>query len=264
MRPAPPIDDTLPDAAPPSPPSRGPRRSRLIVAVCVGLAVLLVGGIVALLSFGGEGTSVTEPNPSAGPATTPAGSPSPGPPARPPLFFRIDKVVPVRTDKPNRQAAQDAAIEIAGRLSAFYDTAFLDPDVWDQRLPVTAWVMFDRSVVGKAKDDASSLTLQGSTEGLASLDAGETSLTITVLLDPAGRPDSAFADVDFAASGSLTDGQAIGVTNTATYLFELVDGEWMVVGYPDAKTTLSSSSAAPSAEPSGTAPSTSPSAGSSP
>ena len=235
-----------------------------MVAVGAGIAAAVLAIALLMVSSGGKGEVSGGTSASAtGGGLAP--SPSPILPPRPPFVFRIDEVEPVKTEKPNRPAATDAAIDMAGRLSSFYDAAFLDPQTWRQGLADTAWHMFGDSVVEQAMKDAGSLSLADRGADITTLAVEDTSLTFTVLLDPGGQPDTAVAEVSFSASGTRADGRAIEVTNTATFLFDQVAGSWVVVGYPNARTVVSAvePSAGPSTSPSATetAP---PSAGASP
>jgi hypothetical protein len=263
MRPAPPASATGSKTTSSPPPSTTPRRTRLIVGGCVAVAAAALVIVLLMLRSGDEAEVTGPPAPTPVGGGNPSGSPTPSPtvPARPPFVFRIDEVNPVKTEQSNAPAANDAAIDMAGRLSSFYDVAFLDPETWTQGLPDSAWNMFDDSVVKQAKKDADSLTLGDQAAGITSLQVDETSLAITVLLDPAGQPDTAVAEVSFSASGIRDGGESIEVTNSATFLFDQVGGSWVVIGYPNAKTTVSS--VEPSASPQESA-SGSPSAGASP
>jgi len=55
------------------------------------------------------------------------------------------------------------------------------------------------------------------------------------------------ADVEFKAKGSLGTGQAVTIANTASFLFQPEQGEWVVFGYPSAKTTIEAQAPSPSA-----------------
>jgi hypothetical protein len=93
----------------------------------------------------------------------------------------------------------------------------------------------------------------------------DATLSVRVLLDPQGRPQAAVASVVFDASGTLKGGEAVIVTNRASFLMRPAGGSWVVVGYPAASTDVQSPTPSPSAStsPSPTA-SGSPSPGASP
>jgi hypothetical protein len=213
------------------------------VLLAVAIAVVVVGlGVVAALALTRNEASSPRPTP-----LPPGATATPTIPARPPFFFSIQSRTPARAGKGGGTEAQDAAIEIGSRLSAFYDAAFMDPNTWANGLPDEAWSIFDPSVIDRAMGDADALTLGDAAPGLTELEATRSALDVKVLLDPQGTPSAAVADVTFRATGTLQDGQEVDVVNTASFLLEMRDGQWVVVGYPDANTKLTS---APTAAPS--------------
>ena len=180
-------------------------------------------------------------------------------------MFPLSNTAAVATGNRNAAAARDAATEIQATLSAFYDAAFMDPTTREQGLPAGAWNAFATSIRERARNDAASLTLGEPGSRVDTLSITNASLSVRVLLDPKGRPDSAIANVVFEASGTLMGGEPVQLSNGASFLLQPIDGRWLVVGYPQAKTELEapSPSPSPSATPTSTG-SASPSSGASP
>jgi hypothetical protein len=225
------------------------RRRRLVIQVAAAVVALALIGWAILALTGGSTPSTL---PSGGP-----GAPSPGVsptvPGRPLFFFPIEAKQPAVTGKPATDEAQNAAIEIGGRLSPFYDTVFMDPSTWGNGVPDTAWGIFDPSILDRVKGDAAAFTLGDGAADIAKLSVDESSLAVKVLLDPKGHPADAVAEVTFKASGELKDGLAVSVTNHASLLLRVEGGQWFVVGYPSATTNVQTASASASPTPSGSA-----------
>jgi hypothetical protein len=218
--------------------------------------MLVLLAVATMVILGGGDTS---PN-------SPPASASPPAPPRAAFVFPLDKTGAIATGRRNNAAARTAASRIQTTLSAFYDAAFMDPKTWKQGLPASAWVAFDEQVQKQAKSDAGSLTLGEVGSSIGQLSVTEASLSVRVLLDPKGRPHAAVATVVFDASGTLSSGEAVLVSNRASFLLEPDGATWLVVGYPSAKTNVEtpptpSPGASTSATPTGSA---SPSPGASP
>jgi hypothetical protein len=254
-----------------SPPPNEPRTRTWLVAAIVGGVVVIAGVVIFVMTSGGGSSHTISPSPVTGLPSVSA-SPTPPPPPRTPFAFAAWQVDPVKTETSNRPAAEAAASDMAERLSSFYDTTFMDPATWKDGLPDSVWGLFDAATAKQAKKDQDSLTLGDDASQIASLTVGDSSLTFTVLLDPGGKAESAVVTVSFSATGTLVDGSAIEVSNSATYLFDQQGGTWVVIGYPNAKTTIEPMTSTPSASLSASATGTataptasaSPSAGSSP
>jgi hypothetical protein len=200
-----------------------------------------------------------------GPLGAPSPAVTPKVPNRPPFFFRITNQRPAKAGKLGAAAAGDASIEIGARLSTFYDTVFMDPTTWAKGVPETAWTLFDPSVRDRAMAAASAFTLGDQAASLAKLSVTTSSLTVKVLLDPAGQPAAAVTQVEFAATGQLEDGQMVKVTSEGSLLLRLEAGRWFVFGYPSADTKIQSVAPTPTPSPSsGGSPARSPSGSPSP
>ena len=63
-------------------------------------------------------------------------------------------------------------------------------------------------------------------------------LSVNVLLDPSLNPMAAVATVTFRATGTLDNGDLLEVTSSAKLLFRFQGGRWLIVGYPQATTSL--------------------------
>jgi hypothetical protein len=175
--------------------------------------------------------------------------------------FPLSATGSVSTGKRNGGAVRAAAAKVQATLSAFYDAAFLDPATRRQALSASAWNAFARDVREQARSDAASLTLGETGANIDTLSVTDATLSVRVLLDPQGRPQAAVATVAFDAAGMLKGGEAVVVTNRASFLLRPAGANWVVVGYPDASTDVQS----PTPSPSGTAsPTPAPSGSSSP
>jgi len=75
---------------------------------------------------------------------------------------------------------------------------------------------------------------------IATLQVTQAALTIQVLFNASGHPQSAQAAVMFQAAGRLANGQPIEVTNAATFILRRVSSTWLISGYPAANTQVTS------------------------
>jgi hypothetical protein len=197
----------------------------MLALITVSVFVLLGGGVI--------------PGPSQPPASPPV-------PPREAFVFPLEKTTATSTGKRNDAAARTAATRIQTTLSAFYDAAFMDPRNRAQTLPLAAWNAFARQVRKKARSDAAALTLGETGSSIDELSVTDATLSVRVLLDPRGRPRAAVATVAFDASGTLTSGEAVLVSNRASFLLEPDGTRWLVVGYPSAKTDVETPTPTPS------------------
>jgi hypothetical protein len=215
---------------------------RVLLAV---VAVALVALAIRQVTRNAPGANPGRLPPGVGPTATPTV------PTRPPFFFPIKAEAPATTGKARPAAANDSSIEIGARLSTFYDTVFMDPATWTGGVPDDAWKIFDPSIVDRARGDAEAFTMGDRAGGLATLSVTTSKLQVRVLLDPAGNPSTAVAEVDFVATGTTKEGHLVTVTNHASFLLRSTRGLWVVFGYPGASTDVETAPATPS--PSGTA-----------
>jgi hypothetical protein len=213
------------------------------------LAALSIAGVTFLLT-----NRAATPKKAAQP---PASSPS-APPRQPFLLPDPTITVSLLGQAKSWQAATPLAGQIQTDLSTFYDQAFVDPHTWAAGVPAAAWSIFAPDVQSRAQGDADSLTIGSqSIHAVTGLTVTTATLSIRVLLDRAGRPRLASADVTFDATGTATGGAPLTITNHATFVFRDVSGQWLVVAYPVADTSVDAGVPSPS-------PSASPSPGASP
>jgi hypothetical protein len=237
--------------------SAGPRRRRTGLIVAIVVIALVAAGVGAFALLRSGSTTSSSPSPGQGPTSTTT-------PARGVFAFEVNRLRPVSLSKRGvKQLAAQAAGSIARQLSTFYDRAFADPASWQKGVPDDVWNIFDSGLRARAKSDATSFTPGTTGVSLAKLDVTKSTLTVTVLFDPSGHAEAAFADVVFQGTGELKDGGAVDVNNAATFYLRPISGTWVVMGYPRAKTSIDAGAASPSSSP-GAGGSSSPSAGSSP
>jgi hypothetical protein len=177
--------------------------------------------------------------PSAAPSTPPASSsPSPSAPPRVPFTFATVKVVADHVNgKGSSKTADRAGGHVQDTLASFYDAAFADPAAWAGTVPDTAWDAFASSVRDQARKDADSLTIGSLGTSLSSLDFPESKLTVRVLVDQHGKAQAALATVTVDGAGARSDGTTLSLTNRASFLLEPDGGTWLIMGYPDVKTS---------------------------
>jgi hypothetical protein len=205
----------------------------------VAAAIIALAGMAASLFFVLRG----------GPAASPSHAPPPTSPAAPPrtaFAFPLTATSFVTTGKRNGRAVSEAAGQVQTTLSGFYDAAFMDPNSRKDGLPASAWNAFARAVQEQARSDASSLTLGETGADIDTLSVTDATLSVRVLLDPRGRPQAAVANVALDASGTLKGGEAVVVTNRASFLLRPVGANWVVVGYPAARTDIQTPTPSPS------------------
>jgi hypothetical protein len=197
---------------------------------------LAVATLVALVSM--WGLSARAPTSSTGVLPS---RPTPSPP-RQPFVFPAPTVIAVTVAKTSgaKDAAQAVASTVQGTLNRFYDLAFMDPRTWRAGVPAGAWEAFDPAVRARAQADAASLGLGKADAPIATLQVTQAALTIQVLFNASGHPQSAQAAVMFQAAGRLANGQPIEVTNAATFILRRVSSTWLISGYPAANTQVTS------------------------
>jgi hypothetical protein len=140
---------------------------------------------------------------------------------------------------PSQKAARQVAEEVRAALSTQYDRAFVDPATWSNGLPPETWEAFAPEAARRAQKEARPFGL-GKVEGLEGLEVIEATLAVDVLQDPQKRPHSAFATVEFRATGARADGSTLEVRSKAVFLFRPTGGRWLIVGFPTAQLKLNS------------------------
>src|SRR3989442_1532110 len=170
-------------------PDRGRWLPRALIAL---LSLAVLGGAVAFVVL-----QRTKPARGAHGST---GSPSPNSPFQA-FAFRLGPVtaIPV-TPGASTQAARTVATGIQSSLSAFYQAAFVDPSAWSGDVSPQAWGVFASTLKGRAIADRAALTV-GKHDGVfTEITVSGNALAVRVLLDPAGHPQAALADVTFDAT----------------------------------------------------------------
>ncbi|MFN2589357.1 MAG: hypothetical protein ABR518_01115, partial [Actinomycetota bacterium] len=174
-----------------------------------------------------------------------------GPPRNTGFVFEAPRVdVTALAGRPSAASFEDDVERIRAMLSQFYDLAFLDPDSWPEGPPADVWDAFTPEAARRAKADPLALTL-GPQPRLESLKSDDAALSLDILFDTRKRPYAVIAGVTFDAAGFLGDGSPVTVRSEAEFLLRLVDGRWLVAGFPSAKVKVDSEPP-PSPEPSAT------------
>jgi hypothetical protein len=228
--------------------TRGLRLARLGIALVV-VAVVATSILVVLTR---TATKKAAPAPV-------SGSPLPSPTPRPVFTFPAPEIQGFTVvGVGGLSLSKEPAALIQSALSQFYDQAFLDPATWANGVPEDAWSAFDASVRDQAIADTASLALGDTVPSLKSVEVTEATLSVHLLLNTKKKPEAAFADIVFNATGTLTDGEEITITNRAELLLRPVSDGWLIFGYPKAtiKVTSTPVSATPtlSATPTGATP----------
>jgi hypothetical protein len=152
----------------------------------------------------------------------------------PEFSFRIATVRSIATSgkELKQSAARDAAEAIGRTLSDLYRSAFLDPAAWRDGRFQAAWALFDPRAGRAAREDAATLTL--------GLDAGAIyrgvlpqggSISVRILLGPAGKPFTAVATTTFRARGTKSDGGVMLLLSKGEYFLQRAAGGWRIFGY---------------------------------
>jgi hypothetical protein len=146
-----------------------------------------------------------------------------------------------------KENARQAAGAVARALETMLQTAYVDPETWDDPDAVADSFMGEASDLVEA--DAAVLTL-----GLDAGDVydyvepGKTTATIRMLMGPKGEPLQAFADVIFPGLAEHDDGTYTELTITGAYFLVHEDATWRVVSYRvDRKDAPAQAPASPSA-----------------
>jgi len=225
--------------------TRGLRLARLGIALVVVAAVIT--SIVVVLTRNSSKTAT--------PAQTApvSGSPLPSPTPRSVFTFPAPEIEGFTVvGVGGVSLSREPAALIQSTLSQFYDQAFLDPVTWANGVPEEAWSAFDASVRDQAIADTASLALGDTVPSLESLEVTKATLSVNVLLNTNKKPDAAFAEIVFNATGTLTDGEEITITNRAEFLLRPVSNTWLIFGYPEATTNVTGISVTATPTPSAT------------
>jgi hypothetical protein len=210
---------SVPTESPPAVETRPPAKKWPLIA---GVAAVVAVGIAILLFFllkGGGG----------------GGTVSPGTPE-----FSFDlahaKAVPTQNHADKGaigSVAQKSAADIRGVLDRMYSLAFLDPENWKSGAYDNVFGFFDLGAAQRrAESDVGTLTL-GTNAGKKFTDVQPSggTLSVRVLVDDAGNPVSATANVVFRARATGTGGTGEIVVSKGSYFMHILEGGWSVFGY---------------------------------
>ena len=159
-------------------------------------------------------------------------------PETPPFEFVPAKVLSVPTNPDADEAAlqtraEAPAAEVTKAMDALYISAFLDPANWQDGTYDDVWALFDPGSGTEAQAQIEVVT--AGTGAGAAFDSivpiGDSTLSTKVLFDPADEPYSVIAIVRFKARGSGIDGQDVEIMSSGQYVFQRVEGSWMVVSF---------------------------------
>jgi hypothetical protein len=138
--------------------------------------------------------------------------------------------------------AKAAATGVRTALDAFYGAAFLDPASWDGHPSGVVWRAFGAGAVARARRDATSLLPGRRGANVSTVALVQAGLELRILLDASFRPLGAEAIVNVRADGTPTDGAGtLHAMTSARLLLRPTGNRWFIVGYPAARTTVSSS-----------------------
>ncbi len=200
------------------------RRRRRRAGTIAAVTVLLVGaGGYYLLSSRGE-----------------LPSPFSREPERPTFGFELSSLKGYRLgeEKASTRATERAARAIRRDLSEFYIDAFLAPSSWSDGVPEEAWEIFAPAARKHAQRNASSFSLGDTGRSVSALTPAGSALSVRVLFDSSGRPHAATAVAALKAEGRTKAGQRFRLTSRSGFVLRPVDGRWLIVGYPKARTSL--------------------------
>ncbi|HEX6844670.1 MAG TPA: hypothetical protein VF235_06080 [Actinomycetota bacterium] len=240
----------LSEAASPAPPGRTQKTAQRSQ---VARRRVIVGGVVALLAAGGLAFLLTRGD---------------GIPIIDDLidnrevpqvaFVPTVKVSTTTETKPGalEEAATPAGEGVATTITALFQGAFVDPDVWegDDYEGVFQEVMTEPAVA-EALSDVDVLTLgTGAGDVYDWIVPDVEKLQVRVLTDTQDAPIQAIATATFKATAEHDDGTYTKISVTGSYFLREEGGSWRIFAYDverNEKKTSAPTSATPSAEASG-------------
>jgi hypothetical protein len=215
-------------------------------------AYLIVGGVIVVAAvvlgfafLGGDGGGII-----------PGLGGSPEPPT-PEFAFEVTKVTPVatRNDVTHAELQTDAEVaagEVTVQMDALYMGAFLDPDNWLDGSYDSVWELFEGGASTEAQEQIETLTAgAGAGDAFEQILPEKGTLKTKVLFDQDEQAFSVAAIVRFEAVGTGKEGDDIRMTTRGQFVFEQLDGEWLVVSFKVLRDNEVEASASPSASPSG-------------
>jgi hypothetical protein len=199
------------------PPSRGTR-----LALALGAAALLATSAFALTRFFGTGGAATSDIDDEAVVQVPDFS------------LGLGEVSSVATTGNRNGAGGSIRAEVRAvrrLLNDLYVDAFLDPRSWTDGY-ASVWPGFAEEARADAQADAATLTLGLDAAGrYRKVEPGTATTDVTMLLDPAGRPASAVAKVEFEATAVGIDGHRAALLSQARFFLEPGAEGWTIVGY---------------------------------
>ena len=146
-------------------------------------------------------------------------------------------------------AAQDVAAAVNEQIDLLYTAAFLDPNSWKEGDYQDAWVVFDEQAVSAAQEQAEVLTL-GAAAGdtYQKVTPAKSKLTVNVLFDAEGEPNTAVAVVSFRAIATAKGGaSATEIVSEGQYFLQDLGDGWRVVSFDVDRADQEASAPMPSA-----------------
>jgi hypothetical protein len=161
---------------------------------------------------------------------------SPNPPT-PEFAFKMTKVTPVATRSETKHQdletkAKEAAGQVNDQMNALYIGAFLDPGNWLDGSYDSVWGLFDQGAGAEAQSQVDTLTAgTAAGESFEQILPEAGVLKTKVLFDLKDQAYSVVAVTRFEAVGSGKDGQDVRMTSRGQFVFQRVDGDWLVVSF---------------------------------
>jgi hypothetical protein len=191
---------------------------------------LIIGGVVALIAV--VITVVL-----LGGGDTLPGIIGPDPLETPPFAFETSKVIAVPTRADTVEGELDAkatqvAAEVEDTMDALYIGAFLDPGNWQEGAYDDVWELFEPGAGVEAQTQVDTVTAgTGAGDAFDEIQPLEGTLQMKVLFDQQDQAFSAVAIVKFGARGKSKEGPDVRIRSEGQFVFEQLDGVWMVVSF---------------------------------
>ncbi len=211
-------------------PGGAPAPRRLLWWSVAGVAVVLVV-VLAFVLLGGSGKDAGAP--AASGSATQTGE------AR--FAFPDPQVVVVRVTK--TAPADDVSgpvAQVRATLDALYGGGIVDRARWRSGPPASVWNAFAPDIRDQARADRTAFTLGDTGVSLQSLDISSSRLTIRFLMDEKGHATSAVVTSVITGEGTVKGSGPVILRADARFLFEPVDGAWLITGYPHAAVVVTS------------------------
>jgi hypothetical protein len=147
--------------------------------------------------------------------------------------MRFFDAVPSSTDtKVEHDGMQPVAANVTEAMNAYYSSAFLDPDNWSQGNYDAAWSSYDKAAVADAKEQSDVVTLGDAYTDAESVMPKPSTDSVKILLDPAGKPQTAVAQVTFGALVTGPTGEKTTVSTLGWYFLKPVGArDWQIYAF---------------------------------